>query len=131
MTTLEDTLQRTHGCHVSWVERATGVQGDLGRAQAELEQLRARVAELEGTDHEPGEPIAQCSCPYCGASLEIEYGDDEGEISVVGESPPVAEIGRDHVIAEAARAYVAAPDDDFDLVDRAYRVLRDAVRGET
>ena len=31
-----------------------------------------------------GEPILEAICPCCGASLEVEYGDDPGEISVIG-----------------------------------------------
>jgi hypothetical protein len=33
---------------------------------------------------EPGTPILHTACPCCGAQLDIEAGDDEGEIAVVG-----------------------------------------------
>lgn len=33
---------------------------------------------------EPGTPIAKCSCPCCGAHLEVEHGDDPGQVGVVG-----------------------------------------------
>jgi len=35
-------------------------------------------------EHEPGELIKKTHCPCCGASLSIEYGDDDGEICVIG-----------------------------------------------
>lgn len=35
-------------------------------------------------DREPGELMVKCNCPCCGAELSVEYGDDEGEIAVVG-----------------------------------------------
>jgi hypothetical protein len=42
--------------------------------------------EEHGPDaHEPGEPICKTSCPCCGSSLGITYGDDPGEISVIGD----------------------------------------------
>jgi hypothetical protein len=34
---------------------------------------------------EPGEPICKANCPCCGADLEIEHGEEEGEISVIGQ----------------------------------------------
>lgn len=34
--------------------------------------------------HEPGEVIVKSHCPCCGAILSVEYGDDEGEIGIVG-----------------------------------------------
>lgn len=40
---------------------------------------------VEEAGHEPGELIAKVTCPCCGASLGVEYGDDEGEIGVVGD----------------------------------------------
>lgn len=33
---------------------------------------------------EPGTPILTTDCPCCGAELEIEHGDEPGEIGVVG-----------------------------------------------
>jgi hypothetical protein len=33
---------------------------------------------------EPGEKILDIACPCCGAELEIMYGDDPGEIAVLG-----------------------------------------------
>lgn len=33
---------------------------------------------------QPGDPIVECSCPCCGATLEVMHGDDEGQIGVVG-----------------------------------------------
>lgn len=39
--------------------------------------------ETEASDGiEPGQPIGECTCPCCGASLEIEHGDEEGQIAV-------------------------------------------------
>ena len=35
---------------------------------------------------EPGQLIIEISCPCCGAELVVEHGDDEGEISVIGDS---------------------------------------------
>jgi len=39
---------------------------------------------IHGHEIEPGEPICKVTCPCCGANLEIEHGDDEGELAVVG-----------------------------------------------
>jgi hypothetical protein len=54
--------------------------------------------------HEPGEVIAEVHCPCCGASLSVQYGDDPGEIGVVGESarpsPPTS--SEAEVVARAA-----------------------------
>ena len=38
----------------------------------------------------PGDHIVECSCPCCGAHLDITHGDDPGEISVVGSEAPCA-----------------------------------------
>lgn len=37
---------------------------------------------------EPGEPIVKVDCPCCGAALEIEHGDEPGEIAVIGTEKP-------------------------------------------
>ena len=50
------------------------------------EYEKAEANPIKMTSHEPGEPITAITCPCCGAHLEIEYGDDEGEISVIGTS---------------------------------------------
>lgn len=47
-----------------------------------VESLRKRVEELES--HEPGETICNCTCPCCGAELDVHYGEDEGQICVAG-----------------------------------------------
>lgn len=36
---------------------------------------------------EPGQPIGRVSCPSCGASLQIEHGDDPGEIAIISGQP--------------------------------------------
>ena len=72
------------------------VEGDKGMniqlfERPDTEENRAMIAALlasqgqgEAEDHEPGEIIAGGECPCCGASLEVTYGDDEGELAVVG-----------------------------------------------
>lgn len=32
---------------------------------------------------EPGQSIGNTTCPSCGASLEIEYGDEEGQLAAI------------------------------------------------
>lgn len=34
----------------------------------------------------PGDLITESLCPCCGASLRVEYGDDEGEIGIIGKA---------------------------------------------
>jgi hypothetical protein len=49
------------------------------------ECIKTRETKHQDEDeHEPGELIAEVHCPCCGAELRVEYGDDEGEIGVVG-----------------------------------------------
>ena len=50
-------------------------------AKAVDERLRQRIRDPTVA---PGDPIVNCSCPCCGASLEVMHGDDEGEVGVVG-----------------------------------------------
>lgn len=54
-------------------------------------RLIATLAEMTLTGDEdgnppakPGEPIGECHCPNCGAELEVEHGDEPGQIAVVG-----------------------------------------------
>lgn len=62
-----------------------GGSGEYRRLRRKMEEAhREALAALTGEDVQPGDPIASCSCPCCGASLTIEHGDDEGEVSVVG-----------------------------------------------
>ena len=49
---------------------------------ATFEQATATLEQVAGP--EPGEPIAEVHCPCCGAHLEVEHGDDEGDVAVVG-----------------------------------------------
>ena len=44
--------------------------------------MRRALAALE--QPEPGTPILTTDCPCCGAELEIEHGDEPGDIGVVG-----------------------------------------------
>ena len=46
---------------------------------------------------EPGELILKTRCPCCGAQLDIEAGDNEGEIAVIGTPKriPVPSISRE------------------------------------
>lgn len=46
-----------------------------------------REAEIE-----PGQFIVDVSCPCCGAQLEIEHGDELGQLAVVG-TPSNREVG--------------------------------------
>jgi hypothetical protein len=39
--------------------------------------------DLRDAGPEPGEFIADVTCPHCGAELRVEHGDDEGEIGVI------------------------------------------------
>jgi hypothetical protein len=50
-----------------------------------LEAIQFITNEFEGIiqEHEPGELIVKGHCPICGASLYVEYGDDEGEIGII------------------------------------------------
>lgn len=60
---------------------------DLMRRMADcfeaVNEAKALGRDEAEEDHEPGEPITECTCPNCGAQLSVEYGDDEGEIAVV------------------------------------------------
>lgn len=49
-------------------------------------------------DHEPGEGIMILKCPCCASELEIQYGDDLGEIVVLGtgQAPARESIGKEH-----------------------------------
>lgn len=57
-----------------------------------LDELRRQIEALpvgrENDMREPGETIARCHCPCCGASLEVMHGDEPGEVSVIGEEVP-------------------------------------------
>jgi len=44
----------------------------------------ATMSREADTGPEPGQPIGTSTCPCCGAHLEIEHGDEEGQIAVVG-----------------------------------------------
>lgn len=35
---------------------------------------------------QPGDPICICTCPCCGAALDVFHGDDPGEIGVIGQA---------------------------------------------
>lgn len=43
----------------------------------------------EEAEHEPGETITTGHCPCCGAGLEVIYGEDEGEIGIIGEDKSI------------------------------------------
>lgn len=43
-----------------------------------------RTEECGPEAHEPGEPIWMGKCACCNANLTVFYGDDPGEISVIG-----------------------------------------------
>jgi hypothetical protein len=52
------------------------------------DSLRAMIAERDALREkyetpEPGQLIAEISCPSCGRPLRVEHGDDEGEIGVL------------------------------------------------
>ena len=53
-------------------------------------ECRAYETGLADAEPLPGDPIAEVSCPCCGAHLDITHGDDPGEISVVGSRVPCA-----------------------------------------
>jgi hypothetical protein len=68
-------------------------QDEMGCHEAADEIVRLRAAAIEllrqqstkyAIEHEPGELIARVHCPCCGAALSIKYGDNDGEIGVVG-----------------------------------------------
>lgn len=48
------------------------------------DELEAAIAAGGNDGPEPGEPIGTCACPCCGASLEVEHGDEPGQIAVIG-----------------------------------------------
>jgi len=79
------------GHPVAWIEHSQEESNALIELRAVVEKLEAEknavisssIRLLTG-QHEPGEFIANTVCPCCGAKLEIEYGDDEGEIAIIG-----------------------------------------------
>ena len=58
----------------------------LDNLTAAVDTLRATetepaISKTETAEPEPGEPIGTVGCPSCGRLLEIDWGDDPGEIS--------------------------------------------------
>ena len=64
----------------TYMEHAADMQRQVDAVAADTAQQATEV----GDSHEPGEPIVAVTCPCCGALLQVEYGDDEGEIAVIG-----------------------------------------------
>ncbi len=68
--------------------------GLAARRQAALDKLKSMppimesilAAPLNEDNHEPGELIGRANCPHCRAALGLYYGNEPGEIMVVGES---------------------------------------------
>lgn len=53
--------------------------------------IRAHFASVAADrEPEPGETIAEVSCPCCGADLDVHHGEDEGMISVSGSGGQLA-----------------------------------------
>jgi len=46
--------------------------------------FRARALALANRAPQPGDLIADCGCPCCGATLRVEVGDEKWEIGVAG-----------------------------------------------
>lgn len=57
-----------------------------GNRWSEWGERAMGVADILDGDIEPGTPIVNITCSCCGASLEVVYGDDEGEIGVIGQT---------------------------------------------
>ena len=55
----------------------------IPRIEADLAAALARLKAAGIDAPEPGELIAEISCPSCGRALRVEHGDDEGEIGVL------------------------------------------------
>jgi len=65
-------------------EATTKALAKLTRENAEAATL-AFGNRLDAKCPQPGDLIVECSCPCCGASLEVMHGDDEpGDIGVLG-----------------------------------------------
>ena len=94
---------------------------------------------------EPGQPIVSITCPCCGASLEVEHGDEEGQIGTVWTPPPATapvpgpcqrdrhrrmhryaaalERLRAWVDSDYARAECLSPNEADDLITRVKAIL--------
>jgi len=79
---------RLYGVAARALERdATCTEGTINTPllrQQRSERWRELMAALEGS-LEPGAPVFSCSCPCCGATLEVECGDAPGTLGVCGE----------------------------------------------
>jgi hypothetical protein len=60
------------------LEKNVALRADLVAALAESDALKKKYE-----NPEPGQLIAEISCPSCGRELRVEHGDDEGEIGVL------------------------------------------------
>lgn len=55
---------------------------DLNEDDSKLFRAMRRAA-AEMQEPEPGAPILDTDCPCCGAILEIQHGDEPGDVGIV------------------------------------------------